>query len=159
MNGMRIAGAIGLAAMIGAANADEPLSCRIERGELSGASAEVVRLDFTWSTTHQSTEPTGPIHTSIGLIDQAEGPRYTTAMTLNGRTLAIPAQLTGLIRFGTAYDAGGRVALAYLLEREGDASATPSQAVVVLDAAGNVIESEVLAGDAPASGGHCVLIQ
>lgn len=142
-----------------AAQAIDPLSCRVEQGTLSGASGDPEVIEFTWSTAHETADPTGPIETAIGRIDQVEGPRFTTALTLNGRPLSLPAELQGLIRFGTVYDYGDRVAMAYLVERADDSSASPSQVVVVLGKDGSVDETEVLAGNAPTIDGHCILIQ
>ncbi|WP_051547350.1 hypothetical protein [Lysobacter capsici] len=135
------------------------LSCRVHGDQIKGTARAPVVAEFIWSAAHGTEEAAGPIKTSIGHIYQGAGTGPATVLTLDGKALRLPAPLAGSIRFGRSIDYGGKVALAYLVEREEDSSASPSQVVLVLGQRGAVLETELLPGTAPSPGDHCVLIQ
>lgn len=146
----------------GSALAQETLSCQVQ-GDLTKHSAAPKVTDFTWSTAHNSSSPTGAIATSIGKIAQG---RAQGSITLSGKPVQLPNEVRGVIRFGKVYDYGGRVALAYRVEREFDSSATPSEVVFRLDKTRVVAEAEVLPGEAAFNDilardypDHCTLVE
>lgn len=151
---------IGLAIAIGcvssSAFASEGLSCRIQQ-DLAGSGGRAPKVsELVWSEAHGEGAGPGRVSTSIGPIAAGEDLK---TITLDGQPIALPDQVTGLLRFGKAYDYGDRVVLAYLVEREWDSSATPSEVVYALDKQGTVSEVDVLPGGAAEASGHCVLIQ
>jgi hypothetical protein len=152
--------------LAGAAQASESLSCLVQKDLVAGAGQAPKVTEFTWSTAHGGSEPTGPIKASIGAIHYASGQRDTQwgpmpndTLTLNGTPLKVPAAVNGVIRFGKAFDYGNRVALAYLAEREDDSSATPSEIVLLLDNAGVVSATDIQPGNADADPNHCTLVE
>ncbi|SDW85729.1 hypothetical protein [Lysobacter enzymogenes] len=150
---------VGLLTCASSAEAAQSLSCRVQAGQVIGT-AKVPRItQFVWSAAHGTDEATGPIRTSLGQVDQGTGPAPSTVLTLGGKRLALPASLSGSVRFGHVIDYGGKVALAYLVERAEDSSASPSQAVVLLGPGGVVLEADVLPGTAATPGEHCVVVQ
>lgn len=158
--GVRNAAMLLLLVAAGVAHADESLWCQVETGDLPGvkAAAKPAKLtEFVWNTAHGGMEPTGPIKTYIGTIEAGEGPHYTTAITLNGKPVALPSGTTGLIWSGKVYDFSGTVALAYQVERADDSSASPSDVVVVIEKDGLVSQSAVLPGTEPPPADHCFL--
>lgn len=152
--------ALGLAVAIwcvsGSAAAGESLSCRVQRDLAAGAGATPKVSEFIGSTAHDSSEPTGAVATNIGKIRPDDD---LANITLDGKSIQLQPEARGLIRFGNVYDYGDRVALAYLVEREDDASATPSQVVLLLNKNGTVSETDVLPGTASSTDGHCTLIE
>lgn len=128
--------------LVGPVYASDSLSCRIKQSGVEGAG-------FSWTYARPDEEAPGPhsITTSIGTVSSAEGPRYTTALTLNGRPIALPAQYAGVIRFGKIFEFDGGVALAYLVARWEDSQASPSRLVVQLNKAGKPVETQLLPGD------------
>lgn len=145
---------IALAASSGTAFGQASLSCRVEQDLAEGGAPRVSEL--VWSQAHGEGAGPGRVSTSIGPIAAGEDLK---TITLDGQPVALPDQVTGLLRFGKAYDYRGRVVLAYLVEREWDSSATPSEVVYGLDKQGTVSEVDVLPGGAAEDSGHCVLIQ
>lgn len=141
------------------AQAGDSLSCRVHSKQIKGTGKTPVIAEFIWSAAHGTDEPTGLIETSIGQIGQGDGSGPATVLTLNGKALSLPASLAGSIRFGRSVDYGGKVALAYLVERQDDSSASPSQVVLLLGQGGAVLETDLLPGTAPSPDDHCVLIQ
>ena len=135
------------------------LSCRVQAGQITGAAKAPRTTAFVWSAAHGTDEATGPIRTSLGQVDQETGSAASTVLTLGGKRLALPVSLSGSVRFGRVIDYGGKVALAYLVERAEDSSASPSQVVVLLGAGGTVLETDVLPGTAATPGEHCVVVQ
>lgn len=151
---------IGVAIAIGcvssSALASESLSCRVQQ-DLAGSGGRAPKVsELVWSEAHGEGAGAGRVSTSVGAIAAGEDLK---TVTVNGQPIPLPEQVTGLLRFGKAYDYGDRVVLAYLVEREWDSSATPSQVVYALDKQRAVTEIDVLPGDAAEAGGHCVLIQ
>lgn len=152
--------------LAGTVQADDSLSCRVKQDLAAGAGRAPKVTEFIWSTAHHSSEPTGPIKTSIGTLSYTSGRRDTQwgpmpndTLTLNGMPLKVPAEVNGVIRFGKAFDYGDRVALAYLAEREDDSSATPSEIVLLLDKAGAVSATDIQAGNADIDPNHCTLVE
>lgn len=148
------------------AQAADSLSCRVKQDLAAGADRAPKVTEFIWSTAHNSSEPSGPIQTSIGTLSYTDGRRETQwgplpndALTLNGMALKVPPTVNGVIRFGKAFDYGDRVALAFLAEREGDSSATPSEIVLLLDKAGKVSETDIQPGNDAADPNHCTLVE
>lgn len=136
--------------------AAESLSCQVEKDLAAGADKAPKVSEIVWSEAHGDAGGVGQVATSLGAIAPGEDLK---TITLDGQPMRLPEQVTGLLRFGKAYDYGDRVVLAYLVEREWDSSATPSEVVYALDKQGTVTEVDVLPGDAAEAGGHCVLIQ
>lgn len=134
------------------------LSCRLQAGQIAGTAKTPRTSEFVWSAAHGVDAATGSIRTSLGQVDQEAGSTSSTVLTLGGKRLALPASLAGSVRFGRATDFGGKVALAYLVERAEDSSASPSQVVVLLGAQG-VLETDLLPGTAASPGEHCVVVQ
>jgi len=152
--------------LAGSAQAAEGLSCQVEKDLAAGAGQAPKVTEFTWSTAHGGSEPTGPIKVSIGTLyytsgrrDTQWGPMPNDTLTLNGSPLKVPAAVNGVIRFGKAFDYGDRVALAYLAEREDDSSATPSEIVLLLDKAGAVSATDIRPGNADADPNRCTLVE
>ncbi|WP_057920840.1 hypothetical protein [Lysobacter capsici] len=141
------------------AHAADSLSCRVHGQQIKGIFKAPVVSEFVWSAAHGTDDASGPIKTSIGQIYQGAGTGPTTVLTLDGKALQLPASLAGSIRFGRSIDYGGKVALAYLVERGEDTSASPSEVVLVLGQRGAVLETDLLPGTAPSPGDHCVLVQ
>lgn len=134
------------------------LSCRLQAGQIAGTAKTPRTSEFVWSAAHGTDDATGPIRTSLGQLDQEAGSASSTVLTLGGKRLPLPASLTGSVRFGRVTDFGDKVALAYLVERAEDSSASPSQVVVLLGAQG-VLETDLLPGTAASPGEHCVVVQ
>lgn len=155
----RLALLAGLLTCAFSAEAAQSLSCRVQAGQVTGTLKPPRVTEFVWSAAHGTDEATGPIRTSLGLVDQGAGSTASTVLTLSGKRLALPASLAGSVRFGRVIDYGGKVALAYLAERAEDSSASPSQVVVLLGPGGVVLEMDVLPGTAASPGEHCVVIQ
>lgn len=143
--------AVGLL-LAGHVHAGDSLSCQLKKSAAKGTG-------FAWSYAHGGADGPDTILTSIGTIGYEEGPRYTSLITLDGKPIALPAQHAGLIRFGKVFEQGEQVALAYLVERESDSSASPSQLVFLLDKSGAVSQVSVQAGDVEPAASHCNLIQ
>lgn len=158
MNLQRSSLLLGLLVCTFGAQAGPSLSCRIHSNRIQGTAKVPKTTDFVWSVAHGADEATGPIRTSIGQIDQGAATGPTTVITLNGRPLQLPASLKGSIRFGRSIDYGDKVALAYLVERGDDSSASPSQVVLLLEPGGTVLETDLLPGTASEPGSHCLLI-
>ena len=140
----------------GTAQAGESLSCQVQKDLDAGAEKAPKVSELVWSEAHGDAGGVGQVATSLGAIAPGEDLK---TITLDGHPVQLPEQVAGLLRFGKAYDYGDRVVLAYLVEREWDSSATPSEVVYALDKQGTVAEVDVLPGDAAEAGGHCVLIQ
>lgn len=156
---MRHWAVVGLLAFAASAEAAQSLSCQLQSGQFkAGGGGKPKVSEFIWATGHGSAIPTGPVRTSIGRIDPAEGRDYKLAIKLDGKPVLLPAEAHSVIGFGKVYDFGSAVALAYLGERDEDSSARPSQIVIVINNAGSVIDSEVLPGTATNVGSHCLLI-
>ncbi len=156
---MRCWAVVGLLAFAASAGAAPSLSCQLQSGQFrwdGGGSPNI--SEFIWATGHGSAIPSGPVRTSIGRIDPAEGRDYKRAIKLDGKPVLLPAEAHSVIGFGKVYDFGSAVALAYLGERDEDSSARPSQIVIVINKAGSVIDSEVLPGTSLNPGKHCLLI-
>lgn len=136
----------------GTVRAGESLSCQIEREGASGKS-------FAWSYAHSEAKGRNKLKTSIGTIGRAEGPGYTTALTLNGKPVALPPEYAGVIRFGKVFEQGGGVALAYMVTRQNDSEASPSELVFLLDKSGGVSQIQVQPGNSEQVAGHCYLVQ
>lgn len=149
----------GLLTCVFSAEAAQSLSCRVRAGEVAGTAKPPRATGFVWSAAHGAEEVTGSVRTSLGQIDQGRGSGPTTILTLDGKPLSLPASLAGSVRFGRVIDYGGKVALAYLVERVEDSSASPSQVIVLLGTNGVVLEADVLPGTAAAPGAHCVLVE
>lgn len=156
---MRCWAVVGLLAFAASAEAAPSLSCQLQSGQfmVDGVGRPKVSA-FIWATGHGSATPTGSIQTRIGRIDPVEGRDYKRAIKLDGKPILLPAEAHSVVGFGKVYDFGSAVALAYLGERDEDSSARPSQIVIVINKAGSVIDSEVLAGTATNPGSHCLLI-
>lgn len=148
---------LGLLLVTSVAHAGESLWCQLEAETLVGVGKATEVTDFVWSAAQDEESVTGPIKTSLGAFDAGEGPSHTTSITLAGKPLALPAKATGIIAFGKVYDFGGTIAVAYLVERKDDASASPSEAVVVISKGGTVSKVAVLPGTQPPPAGHCSL--
>lgn len=138
--------------MVGTAQAGQSLSCQIKERAQEGVA-------FSWSHAHGEAEGPDTIPTAIGVIGQTEGPGFTTAITLNGEPIAHPPEHAGLVRYGKVYAIDDQVALAYLVERSHDSSASPSELVFLVDASGTVSNLELQPGNAEPVVGHCNLIQ
>jgi hypothetical protein len=134
------------------AHAGDSLSCQIKKSAAKGTA-------FSWSYAHGGAEGPDTIQTSIGTIGYAEGPSYTSLITLEGKPVALPHEHAGLIRFGKVFEHGQKVALAYLVERERDSSASPSELVFLLDKSGVVSQISVQPGNTEPVAGHCDLMQ
>jgi len=134
------------------AQASDSLSCQLKERAGEGAA-------FAWSYAHGEAEGPDTIPTSIGTIGNAEGPNYTTAITLDGKPIALPPEHAGLIRNGKVYMHGDQVALAYLVERASDSSASPSELVLLVSADRTISEIDLQPGNAEPVAGHCNLIQ
>lgn len=132
--------------------ASDSLSCQLKESAGEGTA-------FAWSYAHGGAEGPDTIPTSIGTIGNAEGPGYTTAITLDGQPVALPPEHAGLIRNGKVYEHGDQVALAYLVERASDSSASPSELVLLVSADRTVSEIDLQPGNAEPVVGHCNLIQ
>lgn len=154
----RILLASGLMSVMSAQAADS-LSCRIQANQIAGNANKPRVTDFVWSAAHGTDEGTRSIKTRIGLIGQAGASGPATVLNLNGKELSMPTALAGSVRFGKVYDYGDKVALAYLVERADDSSASPSQVVLLLGRSGTVLETDLLPGTAAAVDTHCVLVQ
>lgn len=139
------------------AQAAERLSCRVSSGHLPGAKHPAKIAEFAWNSAHGAGGSAGVIKTSIGGLGRGEGARHTTAITLNGKAVRMPPEAAGIIWGGKVYDFGQVVAVAYLVERQDDSSASPSEAVLVIRKGGTVSEFEVLPGTESAPPGHCAL--
>lgn len=156
---MRCWALVGLLAFAASAGAAPSLSCQLQSGQFKAGGGGKPKVSaFIWATGHGSATPTGPIRTSIGRIEPVEGRDYKRAIKLDGKPVPLPPDAQSVIGFGKVYDFKDAIALAYLGEREEDSSARPSQIVIVIDTAGSVIDSEVLAGTATNPGSHCLLI-
>lgn len=142
--------------LAGTTQAAVRLSCEVQRDLAEGGSRAPRVSELVWSEAHGGGAGPGRVATSIGQIAAGEDLK---TITLDGQPVLLPEQVTGLLRFGKAYDYGARIVLAYLVEREWDSSATPSEVVYALDKQGAVTEVDVLPGDAAEAGGHCLLIQ
>lgn len=142
--------------LAGTAQAGTSLSCRVQQDLKGSGSAAPRTIEFVWSTADDGAKPTGPIKTRIGTI--APGTDLKS-ITLNGKPVQLPAQAGGLIRFGKAYDYGNRVVLAYRLERQWDATATPSEVVYALDKTHVVKDIDILPGSEFEAPGHCILVE
>lgn len=138
--------------LAGHVQAGETLSCELKESAGEGTS-------FAWSHAHGEAEGPDTIPTAIGTIGNTEGPGFTTAITLDGKPVALPPEHAGLIRFGKVYEHGDKVALAYLVERSRDSSASPSELVFLVDASGTVSNLDLQPGNAEPIVGHCNLIQ
>ncbi|WP_440560075.1 hypothetical protein ACSYAP_001730 [Stenotrophomonas sp. STK1_22] len=150
---------LGLLAFAASAEAAPSLSCQLQSGQFrvdAGGRPKVSA--FIWAAGHGSATPTGPIRTSIGRIDPAEGRDYKRAIKFDGKPVLLPSEAHSVIGFGKVYDFKDAVALVYLGERDEDSSARPSQIVIVINKAGSVVDSEVLPGTETNSGNHCLLI-
>ncbi len=134
------------------AQAADSLSCQLKQSAAEGTS-------FAWGYAHGEADGPDTIQTSIGTIGYAEGPGYTTAITLDGRPITLPAEHAGQIRFGKVFEHGEQVALAYLVERKRDSSASPSEIVFLVDPNGTVSNIDLQPGNAEPVIGHCNLIQ
>lgn len=142
--------------LTGTTQAAGSLSCRVQQ-DLGGGGSRAPKVnELIWSEAHGDAGGVGQVATSIGAIAAGDDLK---SITLAGQPIPLPEQVRGLLRFGKAYDYAGRVVLAYLVEREWDSSATPSEVVYALDKQGAVTEIDVLPGDAAEAGGHCLLIQ
>ncbi|MCD9030860.1 hypothetical protein LDO32_03810 [Luteimonas sp. Y-2-2-4F] len=146
--------ALGLTLGVGSLQAAESLSCRVQQ-DLEGADGAPEVREFIWSTAHGGSEPTGAIKTAIGTIGQGEA---LGSITLDGQPVQLPTETRGVIRFGTAYDYGDRVVLAYRVERQDDSSATPSEVVYTLDKSRVVADADILPGSQSEAPGHCILV-
>ncbi|MCD9125408.1 hypothetical protein [Luteimonas fraxinea] len=146
---------MGAAMFASTAYAGEHLSCQLHAAEGSALEGQPKVTEFLWSTANSVADPTGPIATSIGVIDQGKA---VGSLALDSAPIQLPPELGGLVYFGQAYDYGNRVALAYLVERAEDSSALPSQVVLMLDKTGRVIASDLIPGDAEPAPGQCRLI-
>lgn len=146
-----------LLATAGSAHAGQSLWCQLEAGTLVGTGKAAKVTDFVWSAAQDEEGVTGPIKTSLGVFDAGEGSSGSTALTLGGKAVALAPKATGIIGFGKVYDFGSSVAVAYVVERPSDSSATPSEAVVVIGKGGTVSKVAVLAGTQPRPAGHCDL--
>lgn len=156
---MRCWALVALLAFTASADAMPSLSCQLQTGQfrVDGGGRPKVSA-FIWATGHGSATPTGPIRTSIGRIDPAEGRDYKRAIKLDGKPVLLPPEAHSVVGFGKVYDFKDAVALVYLGERDEDSSARPSQIVIVINKAGSLIDSEVLPGTATNPGNHCLLI-
>lgn len=137
--------------LAGHVHAADSLSCRLKQSAGQGT-------PFAWSYAHSEADGPSAIETSIGTLAPAEGPNYTTAVTLDGQPIALPAEHAGQIRFGKVFELATGVALAYSVTRDSDSMAAPSQLVVLLDKAGKPIEIQVQPGDTEPDPNHCNLI-
>lgn len=156
---MRHWAVVGLFAFAASAEAVQSFSCQLQSGQFkAGGGGKPKVSEFIWATGHGSAIPTGPVRTSIGRIDPAEGRDYKLAIKLDGKPVLLPAEAHSVIGFGKVYNFGSAVALAYLGERDEDSSAQPGQIVIVINKAGSVIDSEVLPDTATNPGSHCLLI-
>jgi len=158
MNLRRVVLLAGLLICAFSAEAVRSLSCRVLTGQVTGTAKSPRTTEFVWSGAHGIDDATGPIRTSLGQISQGAGSTAATVLTLDGKPLSLPASLAGSVRFGRVIDYGGKVALAYLVERTEDSSASPSHAVVLLGDRG-VLETDVLPGTAGVPGEHCVVVE
>ena len=143
--------AVGLL-LAGTAQASDSLSCQLKESAGEGTA-------FAWSSAHGEAEGPDTISTSIGTIGNAEGPGFTTAITLNGKPVALSPEHAGQVRFGKVYEHGDKVALAYLVERARDSSASPSELVFLVSKDRAVSEIDIQPGNAAPIVGHCNLIQ
>jgi hypothetical protein len=132
--------------------ASDSLSCQLKESAGEGTA-------FAWSYAHGEAEGPDTVATSIGTIGYAEGPRYTSLITLDGKPIALPPEHAGQIRFGKVFEHDGQVALAYLVEREHDSSASPSELVFLVDKSGAVSHLSVQPGNAEPVAGHCNVIE
>lgn len=137
--------------LAGNAHAGKSLSCQLKERAGKGTA-------FAWSYAHSEAPGPNTIKTSIGKIGYAEGPNFTTSITLNGRPFVLPPEHAGLIRFGKVYEHGGKVAMAYRVQREIDSASSPSELVFLVDAKGAVHNIELQPGDTEPAKGYCSLI-
>ncbi|MDH5824218.1 hypothetical protein QFW77_14650 [Luteimonas sp. RD2P54] len=138
--------------LAGHVHAGDLLSCQIQESGVEGTA-------FAWSYAHGVAEGPYVIETSIGTLDSIEGPEFSSVPTLDGEPIVPPPELGGQIRFGKVYELEDRVALAYLVERERDSSATPSELVFLLNKDRTVSDIDLQPGSAEPVVGHCNLIQ
>lgn len=138
------------------ASAQDGLSCQVQRDLQSDVGCAPKATEFVWSTADDSSKPTRVIETRIGTIRPSGDLK---SITLDGKPVSLPAEVSGLIRFGTVYDYGNRVVLAYRAERQWDATATPSEVVYALDKRRIVAVADILPGSEFERPGHCVLVE
>ena len=138
---------------VGDVVAADGLSCALAKQQ-EAATTSV--QEFLWSTAHGEARPDGAIRTRLGLIEPGEG--SSTSILLDGVPIALPIEVAGLIRFGKIYDRGDQLALAYLVERPDDSSASPSQVALTLDESGQVTSTDLIPGNADPAPGQCRLI-
>lgn len=142
--------------LAGTTQAADSLSCRVQQDLAVNGSGTPKVSELVWSEAHGDAARAGRVVTGIGTIAAGDDLK---SITLDGQPVELPAEVKGLLRFGKAYDYGDRVVLAYRVEREEDASATPSEVVYALGKSRAVAEADVLPGSEWEAPGHCVLIQ
>lgn len=147
---------LGLIFAAGSGQAGQSLSCRVQADLAAGQGTAPKATSFVWSTADDGSRPTGPMKTGIGTIAPENGLK---SIVLNGKPVQLPAEAVGLIRFGHVYDYGKRVVVAYRVEREWDATATPSEVVYALDKSRAVTAADILPGSEMERPGHCTLVE
>lgn len=150
---------VALLLLSGASQAGESLSCRVQKGLIAGKHP-VKTTEFAWGSAHGAGDGqvATTIPTSLGAVSHGLG-QDTTAITLGGKPVPLPAEARGVIWGGRVYDFGGQVAVAYQVERQDDSSASPSEVVVLLGKGPKVSAIDVLPGTASKPAGYCVLNQ
>lgn len=138
--------------LAGHVQASDTLSCQLKESAGEGTA-------FAWSHAHGEADGPDAIETSVGTIGWAEGPDFTTVITLDGEAIDLPPEHAGLIRSGRVYEHDGQVAMAYLVERERDSSASPSELVFLVRKDRSVSDIHLQPGNAEPVAGHCTLIQ
>ena len=134
--------AFGVAGGVERTQADENLWCKIKA---DAARPSARSIPFFWSASHGATEnPTGPLKTSIGVIEPGD---TQTRITLDGKPVPLPAGARGPIWSGRVIDLGKQVAIAFLVEGPNDSSALPSEALLVIERGPVVVASDVIPGE------------
>lgn len=128
------------------AQAGENLWCKVKEGKAGGAAKAPRTTAFVWNAAHGGETLTPPVATSVGRIDQGEGPGYSTVITVDGKAVPLAPAASGIILFGKIYDFGDKIAVVFLVETATDSSASPSEALVLIGKGPRVLEQGAISG-------------
>lgn len=112
------------------------LPCRIQAGIVSGAADR--------ATTHEA--PEGELKTSVGTLTWTHDHMYQLIPVINGKIVQISKDNQGNFGNGKVIDLGGKLVIAYQVERMEDSGASPSLLTLLVGSDGQVIEEHLVDG-------------
>lgn len=128
------------------ADTKSDLPCRFKAGEIAGSDSYASQVNQH----HKSPSLKKAKKTSVGSltwIQEQESGHFNIIPMINGKPIAIRKENEGTFRSGKIYDLGGKIILAYAVERWSDSRSSPSHLTVLVGPGGKIMEEYAIDGE------------